>query len=121
MSGPCRAAKRRFHFNPASGQCEQFTYGGCPGNANRFLRQESCEAACQQFAIITTTEAVSTTELGLFLSVSSSLNFRTAISETKCARGDPIIYRESIFRHSSEEIGHQSQNSKSYTISLYIL
>jgi hypothetical protein len=36
----------RFYFNAATGACEQFVYGGCGGNDNRFETMEACQAAC---------------------------------------------------------------------------
>jgi hypothetical protein len=44
--GPCEAIIPRFYYNAVTGQCESFEYGGCGGNANNFLTQEECEAAC---------------------------------------------------------------------------
>ncbi|CBY07598.1 unnamed protein product [Oikopleura dioica] len=44
--GPCRAAMPVFYFNGATQQCEQFFYGGCQGNDNRFLTKEECESTC---------------------------------------------------------------------------
>ncbi|XP_067681786.1 uncharacterized protein [Haliotis asinina] len=46
--GRCRAAFRRFFFNPASGRCEQFLYGGCGGNANNFKTLQQCRRVCQR-------------------------------------------------------------------------
>lgn len=46
MSGPCLAAFPRFAFNPDSGECESFIFGGCLGNENNFETVEECEAAC---------------------------------------------------------------------------
>ena len=48
--GPCDAAMERFAFNPASGQCEPFTYGGCEGNDNNFTSRFRCERLCIQTA-----------------------------------------------------------------------
>ena len=45
--GPCRANKLRFAFNNALGRCEEFYYGGCRGNANRFLSMETCQNVCE--------------------------------------------------------------------------
>jgi len=42
--GPCRALKPRYYHN--NGQCEQFIYGGCRGNANNFASLEACQARC---------------------------------------------------------------------------
>ncbi|VDK74857.1 unnamed protein product, partial [Dibothriocephalus latus] len=45
-TGPCRAFIRRYGFNPQTGRCQLFTYGGCPGNANNFETEEECMARC---------------------------------------------------------------------------
>lgn len=42
--GPCRAAMPRWWFNADSSRCEQFTYGGCGGNANNFRSEQACVA-----------------------------------------------------------------------------
>ncbi|VDD76790.1 unnamed protein product [Mesocestoides corti] len=44
--GPCRAAYRRWTYDLSKGQCVEFTYGGCLGNANNFETKEACEAKC---------------------------------------------------------------------------
>ncbi|MCA9556844.1 MAG: BPTI/Kunitz domain-containing protein, partial [Myxococcales bacterium] len=36
----------RWFFNTASGQCEEFIYGGCGGNENNFETRAQCEARC---------------------------------------------------------------------------
>ena len=41
-----RSIKRRFFYNPASGKCESFRYGGMGGNANCFKTKEDCEERC---------------------------------------------------------------------------
>jgi len=35
-------------FNPSSNKCEQFIYGGCGGNENRFKNEEECLTKCGQ-------------------------------------------------------------------------
>jgi len=47
-TGPCRAAKQRYYHDAASSTCRSFTYGGCNGNANRFLTLDNCRRACEQ-------------------------------------------------------------------------
>src|SRR6188768_1602948 len=46
MEGDCEGAIPKYWHNPATGQCERRTYGGCGGNANRFDTPEQCVAAC---------------------------------------------------------------------------
>lgn len=45
-SGICRAYIPSFHFNPLSGSCECFVYGGCLGNNNRFATLAECMSTC---------------------------------------------------------------------------
>merc|ERR1712002_1323695 len=42
----CLAYFERFYFDKLSGECKQFIYGGCFGNANNFDTKEECEKAC---------------------------------------------------------------------------
>ncbi|XP_029415096.1 tissue factor pathway inhibitor isoform X7 [Nannospalax galili] len=44
--GPCKAMMRRFFFNIFTQQCEEFIYGGCEGNKNRFESLEECKEKC---------------------------------------------------------------------------
>ncbi|XP_070843085.1 kunitz-type protease inhibitor 1-like [Chaetodon trifascialis] len=44
--GPCRAAFPRWHYDAATGNCEQFMYGGCKQNNNNFLSENECLSAC---------------------------------------------------------------------------
>lgn len=45
-SGPCRASIIRYGYDAEKGQCIQFIYGGCQGNANNFESMAECEAKC---------------------------------------------------------------------------
>ncbi|XP_047468376.1 kunitz-type serine protease inhibitor 2-like [Penaeus chinensis] len=45
-TGLCKANFPSFYFNPSARDCEEFTYGGCGGNANRFATIEECRSAC---------------------------------------------------------------------------
>lgn len=47
-SGDCLAAEPAVYFDPQSGQCLQFIYGGCGGNGNRFDSTSACYAACRK-------------------------------------------------------------------------
>ncbi|XP_045052178.2 tissue factor pathway inhibitor [Desmodus rotundus] len=44
--GPCRALLKRFFFNIFTRQCEEFMYGGCEGNENRFESLQECKEKC---------------------------------------------------------------------------
>ena len=44
--GRCRASMRRFFFNSTSRQCEEFRFGGCEGNTNRFDTEKECNDFC---------------------------------------------------------------------------
>lgn len=44
--GPCAAAMPRWYFDPATGKCTPFTYGGCGGNENNFQTPAACVTAC---------------------------------------------------------------------------
>ncbi|KAK9395079.1 carboxypeptidase inhibitor SmCI-like [Crotalus adamanteus] len=46
--GRCKASFPRHYFNAATGNCEQFIYGGCGGNANNFASMAECRARCQR-------------------------------------------------------------------------
>jgi len=45
-SGPCKGRHIRYFFNDKSRKCERFTYGGCEGNANRFMTKKACRKRC---------------------------------------------------------------------------
>ncbi|XP_012581534.1 PREDICTED: tissue factor pathway inhibitor isoform X2 [Condylura cristata] len=44
--GPCKAMMKRYFFNIQTQQCEEFIYGGCEGNQNRFESVEECKQTC---------------------------------------------------------------------------
>jgi len=45
-TGPCDAAFSRWAWNPMTGACELFSYGGCEGNANNFETPTECLQVC---------------------------------------------------------------------------
>merc|ERR1712196_725425 len=45
--GPCRAAFTSYWYNALTNVCEEFFYGGCAGNENRFAAQADCENQCK--------------------------------------------------------------------------
>lgn len=44
--GPCKAHMPRYFFNILTQQCEEFIYGGCGGNQNRFDTIDECKEQC---------------------------------------------------------------------------
>jgi tissue factor pathway inhibitor len=46
VKGPCKAKLTRHFYNTATGNCEEFIYGGCNGNKNNFETIEECQKAC---------------------------------------------------------------------------
>jgi len=43
--GPCKAIFWKYFFNPKTGSCEEFLYGGCEGVVP-FETKEECQATC---------------------------------------------------------------------------
>ncbi|XP_043480177.1 U-actitoxin-Avd3l-like [Leptopilina heterotoma] len=46
LTGRCRANFERYGYVPSARSCQQFTYGGCDGNANNFESKSACEEFC---------------------------------------------------------------------------
>lgn len=47
-TGPCRGIMPKWHYDWKTKQCQEFTYGGCQGNDNRFESKEACEMKCHE-------------------------------------------------------------------------
>ncbi|XP_024082550.1 papilin isoform X1 [Cimex lectularius] len=47
--GPCLEQIPSWHYDSQTGECKSFLYGGCEGNANRFLSEEQCERQCGEY------------------------------------------------------------------------
>jgi hypothetical protein len=45
--GPCDATIPRWFHNYSTNRCEEFVWGGCGGNANKFETVAECEAECR--------------------------------------------------------------------------
>lgn len=45
-SGPCEGYFQKWYYNPSVDGCQEFVYGGCGGNGNRFSSLEECETIC---------------------------------------------------------------------------
>nr|XP_005545785.1 PREDICTED: collagen alpha-4(VI) chain-like isoform X1 [Macaca fascicularis]XP_005545786.1 PREDICTED: collagen alpha-4(VI) chain-like isoform X1 [Macaca fascicularis] len=46
IEGECQDHTLKWYYNKEERVCQQFWYGGCGGNANRFETKEECEAQC---------------------------------------------------------------------------
>ncbi|XP_062342727.1 tissue factor pathway inhibitor 2 [Osmerus eperlanus] len=44
--GPCKGDVQRFYYNTITQKCEDFSYGGCAGNANNFITFQECQKTC---------------------------------------------------------------------------
>ncbi|XP_013917933.1 PREDICTED: kunitz-type serine protease inhibitor Vur-KIn-like [Thamnophis sirtalis] len=44
--GSCKGYFVRFYYNSTLNNCQQFIYGGCQGNANRFKTRDECHNTC---------------------------------------------------------------------------
>jgi hypothetical protein len=44
--GNCRALIPAWYYDHLTGLCNEFQYGGCGGNDNRFTSREVCESSC---------------------------------------------------------------------------
>lgn len=44
--GRCRGTLYKYYFNHEKQQCDEFLYGGCLGNDNRFNSVEECQQIC---------------------------------------------------------------------------
>ncbi|CAH8291133.1 unnamed protein product, partial [Heterobilharzia americana] len=47
LTGKCRANLQRWGWNPQTGTCQSFIYGGCDANENNFSTKKECEKVCQ--------------------------------------------------------------------------
>jgi hypothetical protein len=45
-TGPCRAVIPRWYYEGETGECQEFIWGGCHGNANNFVTRAACEGYC---------------------------------------------------------------------------
>ncbi|XP_078084667.1 carboxypeptidase inhibitor SmCI-like [Mustelus asterias] len=46
-AGRCKGLNRRYFYNLFTQKCEEFNYGGCGGNENKFESKKQCLAKCK--------------------------------------------------------------------------
>ena len=46
VEGLCKGFIPQWFYNSDRGRCEQFVYGGCGGNANKFNTKAACLMRC---------------------------------------------------------------------------
>eukprot|EP00095_Tigriopus_kingsejongensis_P004259 maker-scaffold1645_size32249-snap-gene-0.5 protein:Tk04259 transcript:maker-scaffold1645_size32249-snap-gene-0.5-mRNA-1 annotation:"hypothetical protein DAPPUDRAFT_304363" len=63
--GTCRALKPRFYYKQETQKCEQFFWGGCEGNQNRFRTKEECREVCSERSTTEGTEDLFEARSGL--------------------------------------------------------
>ena len=47
VQGGCSDYSLWYHYNSTDDTCSMFYYGGCDGNANRYMTEELCDTACR--------------------------------------------------------------------------
>lgn len=74
--GPCRGYFTRWFHDPESRTCKQFTFGGCRGNSNNFLKLEDCLNTCQSYK---TSDELSTNPLQFSTNLMKDKNFMMSL------------------------------------------
>jgi len=46
VRGHCRALLPRWRYDPTTGKCTEFKFGGCDGNGNNFRTRQQCVKTC---------------------------------------------------------------------------
>ena len=46
-TGNCRASFQRWYYDSEAEECQEFVWGGCGGNGNRFATRTDCENLCK--------------------------------------------------------------------------
>ncbi|KAK4885313.1 hypothetical protein RN001_001584 [Aquatica leii] len=94
--GPCTSEYQRWYYNPTVDACEQFNYGGCLGNANRFYDKYSCELRCQKHRTTTITTTAFTRAPVQIIPTPSELSICFVPVDTgNCSDSIPSYYYDS--------------------------
>jgi hypothetical protein len=56
--GPCKAIIPKYFFNSKTQTCEQFDFGGCQGNENRFDSLDECNKECSSLKLDKTVQGI---------------------------------------------------------------
>jgi len=48
-AGPCTKNLLRWYYDAARSTCQTFLYGGCRGNANRYVTKKDCMQSCRHY------------------------------------------------------------------------
>lgn len=52
QTGSCRGNFRRYYYDASVRRCLEFSYGGCQGNGNNFMDEDSCMSTCHDGIIV---------------------------------------------------------------------
>ncbi|XP_072248710.1 kunitz-type protease inhibitor 2 [Leuresthes tenuis] len=63
-AGPCRASLKHWFYNQETGSCQSFIYGGCRGNKNNYLSEDSCRATCTGVTVLPSSKKASAKDGG---------------------------------------------------------
>lgn len=90
--GPCRAAFKSFFYSPDAGTCQEFFYGGCRGNKNRYESWAECMDSCDGLHVDARSENRWTAGLFLFITL-------VAISALLLVALVIMLRRRNVLRH----------------------
>jgi hypothetical protein len=48
VKGSCEKNLTRFSYDSKQNECVSFSYSGCGGTTNRFVRQDRCKKLCKK-------------------------------------------------------------------------
>ena len=84
-AGTCNAYIPSWFYNKETQNCEEFIYGGCFGNANRFATEADCQRACSREGLSVCRDLFSTSVINFLVLISfkfSCVNFTPTFIST---------------------------------------